>query len=64
MIYVVFWSHMSKTSGVKFTPRILIGPWFQSNLYFSHILRFDFLIEPTDIALVFLHLFEVQKKVK
>ena len=55
---------MSKTSGVNFTPRILKGAWFQSNLYFLHILRFVFLIEPTDIALVFLHLFEVQIKVK
>ena len=31
-IYVVFWSHMSKTSGVKATPKILKGPWFQSYL--------------------------------
>ena len=30
-ISVVFWSHMSKTSGVKVTPKILKGPWFQSN---------------------------------
>ena len=29
-ISVVFGSHMSKTSGVKVTPKILKGPWFQS----------------------------------
>ena len=27
---VVFWSHMSKTSGVEITPKILKGPWFKS----------------------------------
>ena len=44
------WSHMLKTSGVKVTPKILIGPWSQSSLYSLQSLRFDLAMLPIQIA--------------